>query len=279
MTVQSTWSNWRTEPIGNYTTNSPNLMVIFRELLKPAGFTFLGCRVVRGVRGNPQLASVHSWGAALDARHPDPQVRAAMLEHLIAWSSELELSELHDYAGVANGLPAGHGGYWRAGRGWKPAHVPSSDPNMATPARPGGANWLHIETTIGGWADARSIASRGVPQLGAAQAKPEARLWELARAVDPGVRPWFGHPGEARALDEVVGGIQVRHWLAYLREVAAVKAGQAVPAGTDEPWGAADEAAIRNIVTFFPEAKDAINLFGFAVLPAVWTAIDTLAGR
>ncbi len=155
------WQQHRPDPDPAFDTCSPNLQTIFAYLASRWGFTLLGCRVVRPIRGAGASGppSSHTFGAAIDASYGTgrAQALAEVLPWLIDNSDALHVQAIHDYIGSR---------IWRAGR------TPNvSDATTAwwktQPAGNGmGESWatyLHIETTPAGWADATPIAVRLVP--------------------------------------------------------------------------------------------------------------------
>lgn len=270
------WEDWRNTT--NAATwprkNSPNLQTIYADVLKARGWQNLGGYVDRPIRGGSTI-SIHRFGA-FDWRHDDAAERVKVIQWLIDNSQELHVGEIHDYAGVHPDLPKGHGGYWKANRaegdGWRPAKVPSGDPNMSTPGKPRGALWVHVETTNAGWGDTTPIAKRGIvlPDQKSAP-KPQPDLWKLAVVVPREERPWIGHP-DCQADTVEVAGIQVQHWRSYFREVAASLAGQTIDFA--EPWNMKDIAALRNLggIAGVPGAAEMLE-----VNPQIWAVVDYLA--
>jgi hypothetical protein len=141
MTEATKFSSWQKhgEPNVAYSKASPNLQALATYAKTTWGLTNLGIYNRRPIRGGTAWSS-HAFGAALDLGYTDQTVlEEQILPWLIAHSEELGIQRIHHYRKKQ---------YWEAGRGW-------------VKRSPGQGNaWIHVETHMDRWTDARPVAQR-----------------------------------------------------------------------------------------------------------------------
>jgi len=268
-------SNWRAQSLDRFNRTSPNLRLIDACLKVYFGFFFNGGFVRRPVRGNKNVPSIHSWGAAVDSSYRNSTRAKALqaIDWLIANSEELQIESIHDYMGSR---------IWHADRstpqdssagggGWK-AFTGEGTPN---------GDWLHIETTLAGWGDETPIGLRpGLRLPGATDAAPlgECKCDEVAAAATPewpafnpaqglwGLWPVAAKPALRVGLPRTP---EVNDATLYLQGVLKAKAGQTVT--VDGDFGAQTKKAVENAQKFFKLTVDG------AVGNQTWALIDKLA--
>lgn len=267
-------SNWRAQPLAQYSRTSPNLRLIDACLKVYFGFFFNGGFGRRPVRGG-RTASIHSWGAAVDSSYRN-STRAKALEAidwLIANSEELQIETINDYGGsriwqadrsTPQDSSAGGGG-WKAFSG------------EGTPW----GDWLHIETTLAGWGNEAPIGLRpGLRLPGATDAAPlgECKCDEVQAAATPEWPPfdpprglWGLWPLAAKPALKV--GLrrtpEVNDATLYLQGVLKFKAGQTVT--VDGNFGPQTKKAVQNLQMFFKLKVDGV------IGNQTWALIDKLA--
>lgn len=262
MTVETTnpyyhWnsrSDWNQAPFNDC---SPNLVQINHYLSQTFGGHSLGCHNDRVIAGSSSMSS-HAWGAALDFL-PDggsAEALSSVAPFLIQWSHELSINAIHDYV---------HQLIWKPGpqTGWVHASIGSQ-----------GGQWLHIETSPSGWADARPVSDRVKPMPPAPPAPgynppSDFGLYPLNKNK-PALGPGFGYTN---------GTQQYQGYCQYANDVMKYKAGQAAggaplsnPGANPIVWTIYSMAACMNVQQFFH-----LPVNGWMTLET-WAVIDYLAG-
>ena len=143
------WQKHGTPPGPPYNGASPNLKQLLAYAIAKFGGSNLGIYVVRPVTGGTSWSS-HAYGAANDWGYTvngkaDRALALRYIDFLIVNHVALHVQMIVDEA---------YDRTWKCwrdelnGPGWKAGKVT------------GGGNWLHIETTPDGWADASAITGR-----------------------------------------------------------------------------------------------------------------------
>ena len=234
------WQRHTPAPDPAFGSCSPNLLALGEELGKRFGMTNLGCYMWRPIRGGTAPSS-HGFGAATDRRYAETG-RARVLSEVLPWlienSAELHLQMIGDYFGSR---------IWkstRTGDGWAPA-----TPSTTTGFGQTWAIYLHLETTLAGWADATPIPNR--PGISTPTPTPIPTPGGL-----------FVHKHIWRGsinADVYAAQVLLRH-----------RAGQTTIVA-DGNFGAQTEVAVKNLQAFTGLVVDGI------VGPKTWAIFDLLA--
>lgn len=262
MTV--TFFNWQAgvQPGPPYDRLSPNLLAVRDEIGKRFGGSSLGGFGVRPIRAGVSWSS-HSFGAAIDWRIEDHNMRAACIDWLVTNHVVLGIQAIHDYFGCriwrANRYPSQDPATW-----WRP-QVKSSSTGM-------GQTWavyLHIETDQSNWHNNTPVPNRSGVSTNEPTPPPPPIVFKPARGIW-GLYPLNPSKATLRRTDAPVTR-EIADLTRYLQGVMRLKAGQ--PVTIDGDFGPRTDEAVRNVQRFFGLVVDGI------VGPKTWGVIDMLAGR